>query len=446
MRNKRRARLILAHWTMFSLVLCIAESAAGQGVFIAAGPASTAEFGQGYTRLRGTECLVITPAHVVYDEEKQVARYPIVVQDGSDTARHDPAQGIRPLSLPDGTLEKVAYFTVDNVAPCAPFHEVPDLGRTLEQSTKAVLRVKEEGGGVTNIPVDIANYNNNAIYIRPEKQGDTIHMGLSGSQLLIEGRRAGMLLAVQADLPDMMGVVARIDALNKVIAINFSLYPPFLTSPPDSATLVKTSAEFTWSWVPNATSYEIQYTDILPFSDNSSSEQTNIFKESGLAKRTRYYWRVRAVDGSFMGTEIKSAWSDTRSFTTGDPTWYRLTQSLVPGLRQWDEKQYVRGIAYPSLILAGGILAHVAHNNHWKFHRKALEATNAIVVKDNNERSQDWLLIRRWSVRTVLVVYVISFIDNYVFPGVAYHPRYSVSASEFGIGVSIHYSIAPGKR
>ena len=406
MNNKRRARLILAHWTMVSLVLCIAESATGQGVFIAAGPVSNGVVGQGYTHLRQKECLVFTPAHVVYDAKNEVPRYPIVVNDGSKTARHVTEQGVKRVSLPDPTLENVAYFTVDNAAPCVPFDEIRDLEGALRQSAKALLRVKEREGRVTDIPVEIEGYDANAIYIRPERERDTIHMGLSGSQLLIEAKRAGMLLSVESDQPGVTGVVARIDALNKVFG--FLPNTPLPDSPSNGIILVKTSAKFNWQQVPNATNYDIQYADISSFSEDLTRIPTNNFKKSGLAKRTRYYWRVRAVDASFVGTNFESAWSDIRSFTTGDPVGYRFTQSFFPGWRQWDEKQYFKGIAYPALILAGGLLTHVAHNNHWKFHNRALDSITDIDVERNNERSQDWLMIRQWSFRTTLALYILS--------------------------------------
>ena len=88
--------------------------------------------------------------------------------------------------------------------------------------------------------------------------------------------------------------------------------PPALSSPSNGATNVSKTPTLTWTAVTGATAYNVQYSTTSGFTTGT------ILKNVGLATswtispallgRTRYYWRVQALNG---------AWSTSRSFTTG---------------------------------------------------------------------------------------------------------------------------------
>jgi predicted phage tail protein len=119
----------------------------------------------------------------------------------------------------------------------------------------------------------------------------------------------------------------RVNASNSVGSSNWSsvwsfttanaitLAAPVLVSPADGAIGVATNAKLTWMTVTNAASYQVQLSLVPDFT-------TLAFSKTGLTgtsvtvtklrSRTKYYWRLRAVNAN--GT-VTSAWS-TRSFTT----------------------------------------------------------------------------------------------------------------------------------
>ena len=90
------------------------------------------------------------------------------------------------------------------------------------------------------------------------------------------------------------------------------LVAPGLTSPTNGVTNVSKTPTLTWTAVTGATAYNVQYSTTSGFTTGT------ILKNVGLATswtispallgRTRYYWRVQALNG---------AWSTSRSFTTG---------------------------------------------------------------------------------------------------------------------------------
>ncbi|MCE2833945.1 MAG: S8 family serine peptidase [Chitinophagaceae bacterium] len=119
----------------------------------------------------------------------------------------------------------------------------------------------------------------------------------------------------------------RVNASNSVGTSNWSatwsfttanavtLSAPVLVSPADGATGVATNAKLIWNTVSGAATYQLQMSLAADFSTIAVS-RTNLtgttITITKLRGKTRYYWRMRAVNAN--GT-VTSGWS-TRSFTT----------------------------------------------------------------------------------------------------------------------------------
>ncbi|MDB5034936.1 MAG: BNR/Asp-box repeat protein [Chlorobi bacterium] len=101
---------------------------------------------------------------------------------------------------------------------------------------------------------------------------------------------------------------------------------PALRYPANDSTGVPTAWSLTWQQVPVASQYRVQLAASPDFAttiiDQSVTSPTRAF--TGLAAKTKYYWRVKASN-----TGGESSWSETWSFTTADAT--QLPPS-APGL------------------------------------------------------------------------------------------------------------------
>ena len=93
--------------------------------------------------------------------------------------------------------------------------------------------------------------------------------------------------------------------------------PPVLSSPANTATNVSRTPTLTWSAAPGATTYNVQYSTSSTFAAGTATitrngvAGTSLAFTTALLARTRYYWRVQAVNGT-----VTSAYSASRSFTT----------------------------------------------------------------------------------------------------------------------------------
>jgi len=94
---------------------------------------------------------------------------------------------------------------------------------------------------------------------------------------------------------------------------------PTQLTPKYGATGVVTPIDLTWTSIPMAYSYRVQYSTSANFSDTSPypTDTTGLTKltTNSLNAKTTYYWRVQAYND--LGN---SSWSPIWSFTTKDPT------------------------------------------------------------------------------------------------------------------------------
>ncbi|MBK0403045.1 T9SS type A sorting domain-containing protein [Adhaeribacter sp. BT258] len=89
---------------------------------------------------------------------------------------------------------------------------------------------------------------------------------------------------------------------------------PSLSSPSSGATGVAVARNFSWNSASNAYYYQLQFSTVSSFASifkDTSNITTRSVPISGLAYSTKYYWRVRAINTTGIGS-----WSSVRSFTT----------------------------------------------------------------------------------------------------------------------------------
>ncbi|MFN5021249.1 MAG: fibronectin type III domain-containing protein, partial [bacterium] len=99
---------------------------------------------------------------------------------------------------------------------------------------------------------------------------------------------------------------------NRLLQTSFSnlLSAPVLSLPANTAINVSRNPTLSWGAVTGATAYNVQYSTSSTFGTGTTSRNGvpgNSLNITSLARRTKYFWRVQAVNG---------AWSSTWSFTT----------------------------------------------------------------------------------------------------------------------------------
>lgn len=166
------------------------------------------ETGQGIFRQRNTECLLITPAHVVENA--------LVIE--ATTADRSQYQA-EVIELFPGDLSVLRLKTDHSVA-CrqARWPSREQLNALLGTEKQGELHTMLADGSIRKIPVEVIGYDKyRNINIRPINQEDALAKGASGSPLFLAGQPAGMLLSVN----NGVGNVIRQDALANAIALFF---------------------------------------------------------------------------------------------------------------------------------------------------------------------------------------------------------------------------------
>lgn len=167
------------------------------------------EFGQGILRPRNTECLIITPAHVVENG--------FAIEATTAEQIHAPAEI---MELFPGDIA-VLRLKSDSPVSCRrsswPNHST--LNNLLGTEKEGELHTMLADGSMRKTPVEIVGFDKfRNIYIRPQTGEDALAKGFSGSPLFIGGQCAGMLLSVNNN---GVGNVIRQDALANTLALFF---------------------------------------------------------------------------------------------------------------------------------------------------------------------------------------------------------------------------------
>ena len=190
---------------LFFLKCFFVSSALASDVYIKVG---NNEVGQGVMRQRGSECLIVTPAHVV----ENAFNIEMTIADRTKYSAEI-------LELFPGDISVLRFGGNDSsVCRNASWSDATNLSILLEVEKHGELRTMLADGSMRITPVDIVAYDKyRNINIRPKNRTDAIAKGASGSLLYIAGKLSGMLLFVKDDI----GNVIRQDALTNTLALFF---------------------------------------------------------------------------------------------------------------------------------------------------------------------------------------------------------------------------------
>jgi hypothetical protein len=160
--------------------------------------------GRGLTFLRGSDCFIITPRHVIGDADDQIE----VV--GPQSAR---AIARLEVLLPHDIGILRVHLGSGSTDVCAPWPQHGDVGTVVSSSRDGVLRSRREDGGEDQIPIYIVSSDFQEIEISPV-QG-VIQEGMSGSAIVVGQSVIGMLLDV--DMRSGHGTAIRTDRIEDAI-------------------------------------------------------------------------------------------------------------------------------------------------------------------------------------------------------------------------------------
>jgi len=167
------------------------------------------ETGQGIFRQRGTECLVITPLHVVENGFK--------IQVSLADKRSYPAELIESFPGDIGVL-RIASSGSTACASSTSLNN-PRLDTLLAVERQGEIRTMLADGSIRITPVNISGYDKyRSILVTPQEGATPFLKGESGSPLYIAGQFSGVLLAVTNNV----GNVIRSDALAQTVALFFN--------------------------------------------------------------------------------------------------------------------------------------------------------------------------------------------------------------------------------
>jgi hypothetical protein len=179
------------------LALFAACPLAAQHVGVRAG----ARVGRGLTYLRGAQCFVITPKHVVDDADDVE-----IIGAGSNRAT---ARLL--LSLPQDIA--ILRVTSGDTELCAPWPQYGDIDAVLASARDAMLRSRSEHGGSEQLPVYVTGFDFQGVDVRPVT--GEIHQGMSGSAVVVGSTTTAMLL--EADAGSGSGRAIRVDRIEEAI-------------------------------------------------------------------------------------------------------------------------------------------------------------------------------------------------------------------------------------
>jgi hypothetical protein len=167
--------------------------------------------GQGITRPRNpVDCFIVTPNHVIGRSSlMQVTGEGVVKTVATAIARYESAD------------LAVLSFVPSPAFPCPEWNVPGNLNELLVSgATSAVLRSRDAAGNVALTPVWITSVDRETIRVSRREPGEIIQSGMSGSQLIVNGQLAGMVMRVTED--GKTGIVMRSDNIVRVLGNFFT--------------------------------------------------------------------------------------------------------------------------------------------------------------------------------------------------------------------------------
>lgn len=262
------------------------------------------EDGQGVLLARDKECFVLTPRHVVGNSPSRIN---LIGERGRQTT----AERTRDYP-PDLTL-----FRVDptSTLPCFAWNFTSATASYIDKVTQGTLRIREENGTRSHIPVMITNVGDQYLTVRPTASQDALRQGMSGGQLLVDNAIIGILLSVE----DHEGIIFRGDELNRTLSSFFQTEPHRAVGPASSDL----------SAIPNCSSIGIvTYSNTFDGQDNTDAARVaEQLRELGYIPRPISQQEFRNQSSSYftrfdlivLTNSFTGAWDPSALVTSGIP-------------------------------------------------------------------------------------------------------------------------------
>jgi hypothetical protein len=168
-------------------------------VFVLAG-----EQGRGFLRLRGTECFLVTAAHVIKDAS----------QADMVGADERPARASGTLRLFDDDIGILPIRDHTNIG-CTAWPTVQSLDTQLARAS-AFLNLRERDGSLARLPISVVSVDERFFRFVPGR-GASLLAGMSGGRIAVGETTLGMLVAVEGDT----GIAYRFDHMSNVLQTFF---------------------------------------------------------------------------------------------------------------------------------------------------------------------------------------------------------------------------------
>jgi len=178
----------------------------------------TDQYGRGFLKMRGSECFVITPEHLLKKGEKD---YNGPIQIFGESGVNSRA------NLKKSFLGDLAIleFSGTNNQNCTKWQIDKNYSTVINNSLKGYLELRETDGSATKHSVKISNVDLQYIYIQFEDSSEDFYQGMSGSSLFVssQGKKVflGMLQSIEKDeITGKMsiGKVIRADEIDKLLS------------------------------------------------------------------------------------------------------------------------------------------------------------------------------------------------------------------------------------
>jgi len=171
----------------------------------------TNQFGRGYLKMRGSDCFVVTPEHLlknyygpinVYGEGSQRSRAELLKSYAGDLA--------------------ILRFSEEHNQNCKKWQLDPNYSSVIENIFEGYIELRDKDGSSSKFAVNITGVDVQYITIRPKDFREKFYQGMSGSTLFVEyeGKKVflGMLQSIS---DDETGSVIRADEIDKLLGSFF---------------------------------------------------------------------------------------------------------------------------------------------------------------------------------------------------------------------------------
>lgn len=197
----------LSHLFLILSVLFIQNSFGQNTVYV-----KTNQYGRGVLKMRGSECFVITPEHLIKDYNGPIT----IFGEGSQRSRANLLKSFA------GDLA-ILRFEGENNQNCSKWQVDKNYSTIIENIREGYLELRNDDGSTTKVAVNITDIDVQYVTIQPEDSRDKFYQGTSGSSLFGEYQGKKVFLGMMQSISDdETGSVIRADEIDKLLGSHFN--------------------------------------------------------------------------------------------------------------------------------------------------------------------------------------------------------------------------------